>query len=177
MELTMKKNDYSNFRKVFIDEILKELQAQLEQKFKSYLSNKEISINAPGKMESRYDTRKYEYGVVADNLALSIKNLQETMKEIQRLKSGPNGNKVQLGHFIEAEVEEERKETLKSFKATYFILPSYFGGEIEKIRIISESSPIGHLMLGKTVGESFYVDLPSQRGTKVSLFLKIIRIY
>lgn len=93
-------------RKVIIEDLIGQLEGQIAEGIRSFQANRAISQNAPSKMESRYDTRKYEYGVVADGLAEMVLEMQEALKTLRRRRVTPDGDVIREGHLVLVDVEE-----------------------------------------------------------------------
>ncbi|HOT30299.1 MAG TPA: GreA/GreB family elongation factor [Candidatus Ozemobacteraceae bacterium] len=164
-------------RKVIIDNVVRQIEEQIAETFKSYQSNKDISINAPGKMESRYDTRKYEYGAVADGLAALLEQLQETLKSVKSLCAKPDGEKIQLGSFVLADFVRSTEQGTETGRILYMILSSLFDGNLQQVKIASASSPIGKALLGKKAGDRVSIEMGVSRRKKVHTSLRILEVF
>jgi len=137
--------------------ILELLATSLEHEIASlragYESARRASVEAPGRMQSRYDSMGIEAGWVASGLA---KNLDEKVRALVTLRSfnPPEGCKrVGLGVLLGIGAEPEKVE------AVLFVLPVMGGtllkipGEDLPVRIVTPQSPLGSSLMGKTVGD------------------------
>lgn len=140
-------------KKEIIEMLCDKLQNTLQDIQNHFEAVKQRAIEAPGRMQSRYDSEKQELSYLADALLDRIKRLQQ---EIIILKQ----------HHISVAAEEETGigslviiMSKSENEKLYLILPAG-GGEIIKskilekeITIISHYSPLGKILLGKTIGD------------------------
>ncbi len=117
---------------------------------------KQEAIEAPGGMQSRYDSSKQELGYLVDSLENRISQLK---RDIAILKSQKidNDSKEKVDICALVEIEERQK-------SDFYFISSAGGGEKIKnhflgkeIKIISPSSPIGAVLMGRVAGESVFL--------------------
>lgn len=130
---------------------------------------RQLSIAAPGRNNSRYDSSKEEFGYVADGLNLRSMDIGRGTGDIQAAFLPDMPHSVVEGAFV-------RLHEGGTSYANYLILP-YGGGEtIETdegdIDVITPSSPLGSAMMGKKAGEPFSLHI---RGTKREYRVEEIR--
>lgn len=112
---------------------------------------RQASIDAPGAMQSRYDSTKEEQGYLADGLNLRH---AERVGGAGRIRSTPlpkDPQSVAVGTLVRLENSKGTSD--------YFVLP-YGGGEfIEtdegEVTVVTPSAPIFGAMQGRRVGEDF----------------------
>ncbi|MBU2612755.1 MAG: hypothetical protein KKB62_03480 [Nanoarchaeota archaeon] len=114
---------------------------------------KDATIEAPGRNQSRYDSSKEEFGVLADSLSLHYTERIKGINLIKKFKFQNNSEMVRIGTLV----------SLGSPKGTinYFVLP-YGGGEKvevgkQNVVVITPGSPVFKSMSGKKVGEEFFL--------------------
>lgn len=115
---------------------------------------RQMSVDAPGAMQSHSDTTKYQMGVVADGIAAGIAELKNTIREILALSVSDSPETLVLGSTAEL-VDKD------GIRKLYFLFGSAGGTKfnVEGIdgTIITPASPIGQKLSGKARGE--YVEL------------------
>lgn len=120
---------------------------------------RQASIDAPGAMQSRYDSTAEEQGYLADGLNLRH---AEKVGEASRIRSTPlpqDPQSITVGTL--ARLENSRGVT------DYFVLP-YGGGEfIEtdegEVTVVTPSAPIFKAMQGRQVGEDFVFNVRDRK--------------
>jgi hypothetical protein len=142
--------------------ILKRVIAQIERREETIKNSAErsrdASNNAPGRMESRYDSTKMEHGYLADSLNFARVEIQGGLEILSGFSLPEDNKKISLGSLVEIQSHD-------GIKMKVFILP-YGGGETveeeeEEITIITPESPIGREIMGKDAGYQFI--LPTKR--------------
>ncbi len=106
------------------------------------------AIQAPGRMESRYDSSKQELSYEANRIQQRMDMLEENMNIISAFRQSNDISSAGVGSLISA-----RKDNGQS--CAFFILPSGEGELVESVMVISPKSPIFPAMEGKKAGESF----------------------
>ena len=109
-----------------------------------------------GAMESRYDTFKEEAQYLAGAQGLRARELNKELIELQRLRELVRqniipSNCVCLGNIVVVENESGEKKT--------YVVASCSGGQLIETntgscQVITPASPLGHALIGKTVGET-----------------------
>jgi transcription elongation GreA/GreB family factor len=129
-------------------EMLRETRADIVE---SYEAQKEISINSPSRMQSRYDTMRSESAWLADSLANRALDLEAQIKALQGLDVANTNGHVKPGSVVSLEYidSDEMKH--------YFIIPGGLGKKIPynglEIITISPVAPIAKAMIGKELYE------------------------
>lgn len=148
-------NNLSAIKTIVLDRLLQLLnenasfiESQIEQK------SKDMS-EAPGRMQSRYDSSKQEIGYMVDSLNNRLFNLKKDISIIEEfkreyIKSDIPCQNVGIGSFVQLEIGGE--------KEFYFILPAGGGTtvsaeELGEITIISPDSALTKAIIGRKVGE------------------------
>jgi len=136
-------------------ELLDNLIYQLERKAKIMTTAAEgarqDSINAEGRMQTRYGSEKEESGYLADGFNLRKSEIKEGIARLEKFQLPENPDKIVNGVFVQVKENGDFDN--------YFILP-YGGGETLKtekreVTVLSPISPIAKAMLNKRIGESF----------------------
>lgn len=109
---------------------------------------RQASIEAPSKMESRYDSTKSEQDWLAHGLAIMSAQHKVAIREIQAIDPTPRDH-VQIGSLVTIE------EDTGGMPETYILLPSGIGTTVEvdgkKVMVVTPESPMGKAVLGKDV--------------------------
>ena len=143
-------------RKVF-EWVVERLEQEIGQMKTGYEEARRTSIEAPGRMQSRYDTMGVEAAWVADGLARNIEGKLQSLSVLRAFNLPASPPRVALGCI--AGVGHDMKAT----EAAYFLLPGCGGlvipAEVSsyEIRVITPQSPIGRELLGKAVGDDVRV--------------------
>jgi len=118
---------------------------------------------APGPMQSRYDSSREELGALADGLNLRAEDIERGSIKLSLLREPINLNldHVQIGSLVR--VSEKGSNSSEDF----FVLP-YGGGEIveikgEEVIIITEDSPIYQAMRSKQKRSCFQIRRPDSK--------------
>lgn len=136
-----------------LEQLVQELDNELRQLRVAYEEARRTSVEAPGRMQSRYDTMGIEAAWVADGLA---KNFEEKTLALQTLRQSPLPEKperVTLGCIVGVGPRDG------SVDALFFILPACGGmvvsadGADLKVQIVTPSTPIGRGLIRKLPGE------------------------
>lgn len=120
--------------------IIKYLDKQRESLLKALEKAKEARDNAPGAMESHSDTTRSQNEKLVEALEQQLKELEGATKKI-------NLAGKQFPYFKTSFSQEKKK---------FILVPEGLGGqEIDGVRLLSESSPLGLLLACKNVGDKF----------------------
>jgi hypothetical protein len=145
--------------KIFLlNTLLDILSRELNTLIVQYESTKFDSIDAPHRMESRYDTSGVEAAWLADGLA---KRIQEKRKLITQISNFSLDSVKILDKVVPGCIVETSGINSKS-KKYYFLLPFSSGGytlnsDGAEIVVIGIGSPIGRKMLLKQVNDTFTI--------------------
>jgi hypothetical protein len=141
---------------VLLENLLDILNKELTTSVAQYESSKFNSIDAPHRMESRYDTSGIEAAWLTDGLAGKIQEKRKLIAQVTNFSHNAVKitNKVAPGSVVEA-VEKNT-----GTKHLYFLLPFSTGGYVlnhdgAEITIVGIGSPIGKQMLSKQLNDTF----------------------
>lgn len=142
-----------NKRKIeILNKLLVQKQATLSSAESSLEEMRKIAIDAPGRMESRYDSTKQEYSYLADDTADAVERGNQEIKQLQELiVNTVNPTSItNIGSIITATMDgQERIYMLLSLGGGTTVDDEVLG----KINVVSATSPIGAKLLNKKVGE------------------------
>lgn len=134
-----------------LEHVIKHLEEDLEGRRSSYESTRADVIAAEGRMKTRFDSTKAEKGFLADGLAKIIAETQETLKLLRQFKFEDSYTRAVSGALIELFGQENNSSRY------YLLLPgssgTRFDNKGQEIIVLGPQSPLGRLMLGKSVGE------------------------
>lgn len=155
-------------KKILLQSIIQKLEQKSEIFKISAEGAKQIALDAPGRMQSRYDTTKEEQSALHNALKKQYLILQNTIKEIKEIKLS-TFNSVQVGTLVK--VKDQNKNGLYF----YFII-SRGGGESIKIdnvdvTFISVDSLLGKALYGYKKSDVIKVKLPVK-----TIILKILEV-
>jgi hypothetical protein len=132
--------------------VISTINDEIERLKTSFEASKNLSIDAPNRMQSRYDTMGIEAAWLSDGLA---KKIEERKKELNILKSIQD---AEISDVIGIKSLIELKDDSNNKISKYFLLPvaggikiNYMGNEI---MTISKDSPIAKELFGKKEGDS-----------------------
>lgn len=137
-------------------QLLEKLIAQIEQNSEMVARSAERvrqdSINAEGRMQTRYGSEKEETGYLADGLNQRNQEIQNGLSILRSLSLPQSPQRVERGCVV-------RLNDSQAENTDYFILP-YGGGEsliteYGEVTILSPTAPLTRSMLNKTIGEQF----------------------
>jgi hypothetical protein len=141
---------------LLLHNLLDILKKELDFLVAQYESAKFNSIDAPHRMESRYDTSGIEAAWLSDGLAGKIQEKRKLITQISgfSLEAVNVSNKVIPGCIVEAVEKNTGAKTM------YFLLPFNSGGytlnaDGTEIIIVGIGSPIGKKMLLKQIHDTF----------------------
>lgn len=121
----------------------------------SYEEAVKASIEADGKMQSRYDTQKEEWAGRANLIAMQIQQIDQTisrLKEELSTASKTPPNEVIVGSRVTLQIDEDEPET-------FIVLDLGGGTNVSNYQILSTSSPIGKAILGHRIGDKLVVQV------------------
>jgi transcription elongation GreA/GreB family factor len=144
-----------------IEKLTTMLKASIEGQQKSFESARQASVDAPGRMQSRYDTTGIESAWVADGLARALREKESNLKCIEAFRYPESAAYAKIGSIV---------KILSSDSPDYeyfFILPVLSGCELHEngttITTISPETPLGRALIGKKAGEIIEVNFPMRR--------------
>ena len=147
-----------SIKKEVIKALLEKLSEALSLAERQLEQARQGAIEAPGRMQSRYDSAKQEFSYLAESYQKRIFQIKNEISTLEEWKVRQTSKEiVDVGSLVETEEDRNKK---KSF---YFILPAG-AGEIVKnrrlrktITIISVKSPLAKELLNKRVGDSLVI--------------------
>lgn len=165
----MKPDNTILIKKEIVEALLEKLREALSITERQLEQARQGAIEAPGRMQSRYDSAKQEFSYLAESYQKRIFQIKNEISTLEEWKVRQTSKEI-IGMGSLVEIEEDRNKK-KSF---YFILPAG-AGEIVKnrrlkktITIISVKSPLAKELLNKRVGDSLVV--ASRKLTIVCLY-------
>lgn len=133
--------------------VIAQMEEELSRAQTAFKSTNEAATAEENRPENQYDTRALEASFLARGQAARISELEHGIKVLRELpmKELSGDTPIQGGALVTVESDEA--------KATHFVLPVGAGIQVasgkEKISVVTYSSPLGALLLGKTEGDSF----------------------
>ena len=121
----------------------------------SFESNKEHSNEAPGPMQSRYDTRRSETAALASAQMLEVRRRGQAISYVKNMRLRDQ-SQIDVGTVLR--VEELGEEKL------YFMVPGGAGGYVLEefgIETLACNAPVGRALLDKRVGDKVEVEVPA----------------
>ncbi|MDQ3807111.1 MAG: hypothetical protein M3298_02970 [Thermoproteota archaeon] len=139
-----------------LGEIVARLEAEIKKLRESFEEAKLTSIEAPGRMQSRYDTMGVEAAWVADGLAKSLEERVEGVYRLKNIRLPEDPEKVSLGCVVGIGPEDGGVENL------YFILPACGGISVTVesgvlIQTVMPQAPVARALIGKSLDDEVTV--------------------
>jgi hypothetical protein len=143
-------------KEALLGEIIRKLEAEIKKLRESFEEAKLTSIEAPGRMQSRYDTMGVEAAWVADGLAKSLEEKVEGTYKLKNFTLPENPEKVSLGCVVGIGPEDGGVVNL------YFILPACGGISITVdnnmiIQTVMPQAPVARALIGKSLDDEVIV--------------------
>lgn len=137
---------------VLLQQLVQQLEQNLTTMTRAAERTRQDTINAEGRMQTRYGSEKEETGYLADGLSQRNQEIQSGLKILSSLSLPQSPQCVERGCLVR--IMDGRSEN-----SDYFILP-YGGGETlitenGEVTILSPTAPLGRSLLNKTMGEHF----------------------
>jgi transcription elongation GreA/GreB family factor len=145
-----------------LDVLLKEQKANLAALIDAAFVAKEAATSEESKAENKYDTRGLEASYLAGAQAKRAEELKESIYKLQKinLRDFKSDDAISLTAIVQV-VIDERDEKL------FFLLPSAGGQKITNdgatYHVITAESPVGKLLIGKRVADSFQATLNQKK--------------
>lgn len=148
-------------KKNLLTQLISLIQDDIEKQRKSFEFARNTSIDAPGRMQSRYDTMGVESAWVADGLAKALNEKEMYIARLQTFQFNELSNNICLGSIIV--ISDGESSSLEY----YFILPVASGYKLKErditLTTITPLTPIGKVLIGKQVGEEIKIQFPKPR--------------
>ena len=143
-------------KEALLAEIIRQLEDEIKKLRESFEEAKLTSIEAPGRMQSRYDTMGVEAAWVADGLAKSLEEKVEGVYRLKNFKLPENPEKVSLGCIVGIGREDAGVENL------YFILPACGGMNMvidnnAIVQTVMPQAPVARALIGKSLEDEVLV--------------------
>ena len=155
---------------VLLQQIINELERELAQLRAGYEEARLTSIEAPGRMQSRYDTMGVEAAWVADGLAKNFEEKAEGLSRIKQFRLPNNPKQVAIGCVVGIGPESGTVERI------FFILPACGGVSVPledgimTVQTVMSQAPIARKLIGKELDDE--VDArPDQIEPDIILFI------
>jgi hypothetical protein len=128
---------------------------QIEELRKSVQTSQEMTRDAPGRIESRYDTSREETGWLATGQAALLGEWEHNYASFKAIRP-ERKDFVQTGAFFEAE------SLTGQFRIRCFVCRGGGGLECETaegaVTLISPTSPLAEAAIGRSVNDTFTVN-------------------
>ena len=135
-----------------LEYVIRETESEID-KLKAELAHaKHAKLEAPGRMQSRYDTMGIEAGWMADSLAKALGEKSAALIALQKFSLPTTPPRVAPGAIVGL---GPRGGAVEDY---YFILPAAGGASYKvqdsqlEVAVITPQAPIARSILGKTVG-------------------------
>lgn len=119
----------------------------------SFETARRASIEAPQRMQSRYDTLAIESAWLADSLAESFRSKQEAITRLRQMRLPETPDRCFVGCVVGIGPTEENIESV------YFLVPAAGGVDLEvdglafPVKTVTLQAPAGKALVGKSVGD------------------------
>ena len=125
------------------------LRREIEQQKIALASIHDAAIEAPGRMESRYDTTKTEMSWLADGLNQRLSEMHDLLQAVRQISAAPRES-VGEGALVSCQRGDRRQ--------CFLIIAGGAGKEIKtpdgSVTCMSPSAPLCQQLLGLSVGET-----------------------
>lgn len=137
------------------------IKADIEKQLQSFESARQASIDAPGRMQSRYDTTGIESAWVADGLARALREKESNLKCLEAFHWTESNTYVSIGSIVKILSSDSPAPEY------FFVIPVLSGCELYEngltITTLSPETPLGSALMGKKVREKIEVNFPLRR--------------
>lgn len=132
-----------------LDQVIQQLESDLVTLRRAAAETHKASTSEESKQEGKYDTRGLEASYLAGAQASQVQSLEEGLHKLKNLTLQEDLDTVLLGTIVVLSGEDEYQ---------YFLLPAGGGITLEyedaHLTIITPESPIGAMILGKSIADS-----------------------
>jgi transcription elongation GreA/GreB family factor len=153
-------------KKDIVEVLLMNLEKKLEEMKAQFESVREAIIDAPGPMQSKSDTTKFQMSRWAENILSSINQVQRCILSLKKIDLSRKYNEVETGTLVKVtESQVKAEDQMNERRVCYFLLPSdcisqRINFDNQEIIAISVNSPVGKALLNKKVGDEVLVKVP-----------------
>lgn len=148
-----------------LSELIDLIRSDIAEQRKSFDFARQTSIDAPGRMQSRYDTMGVEAAWVADGLAKSLNEKEMHIVRLQKIQINESPKNVCIGSIVVISSDDS------SPQEHYFILPVASGYKLQaenlSITTLTPLTPLGKVLVGKEVGDEIEVKFPKPRSVVI----------
>lgn len=152
-------------KKNLITQLICLIQADIASQKTSFEFVRQTSIDAPGRMQSRYDTMGVEAAWVADGLSKSLNEKEMYIVHLQKLQFNESSKHVCGGSIVAISSDDF------SSLEYYFILPVASGYKLQTndftIVTLTSLTPMGKALMGREVGEEIKIKFPKSRSVVI----------
>lgn len=141
----------SEIKSFVVEKVLERMNHDEEQTDLQMRTTRQLAIDSPGRMQSRYDSTKQELSYLVDSYQNRLSDIKKEKSVLENFKIVPAGEEIKTGDMVELDTGSTRQ--------FYLILP-YGGGVVTEVpnfggvTVITPLSPLGKILLGKIVGDS-----------------------
>lgn len=142
-------------KKELLEEIARSLETRLAELRKSVRTSQEMTRDAPGRIESRYDTSREEMGWLATGQAALLAEWEGNYRIFKGIAPEPKQT-VQIGAFFRADSTsgDISLRCLVCEGGSGFECKTSFG----TITLVSPSSPLAKAAMGRSQNDTFVVN-------------------
>ncbi len=145
-------------KKNLVEKLIINLQERAKETKKSFESAQQAAVAAPGAMQSKSDTTKFQMSRLAENSLNAYQQIQRCISVLKEIDSSKDYQIIEVGAIVK--VEEGQSEDC------YFVLPSDCGNQTvevegEEVVAIASKSPIAQALLNKKIGDEVDVKVPT----------------
>jgi transcription elongation GreA/GreB family factor len=140
-------------KQAIFDSIVSQLEAEIGAQRTASRAAHAAATDEESKPENQYDTRALEAGYLAQAQSARVDEAERMLKVLKEfpLREHAEGAPIVTGSLVHLESD--------GAELWYFLLPYGAGIKTEtdgkEITVVSHDSPLGRLLLGKRVGDSF----------------------
>ena len=145
-------------KKNLVEKLIRNFQEKAEESRKLFESARQAAIDAPGAMQSKSDTTKFQMSQLAESSLAVYKQIQRCISTLKEIDLSRECKAIGIGAVVK--VEEDQSESY------YFILPINCGGqsielEEQEVNAIAVKSPIAQALLNKKAGDIINIKVPA----------------
>ena len=152
-------------KKLLLGKVIASLEADVAKQRESFESMRQASADAPGRMQSRYDSSKTEMGWVAQGLGRALREKEADLVSVKSTVLPDSPSAACLGCVV-------GMSTMSTDRTEYFFLiPGPAGSVVEhdgrRITTLTPNTPLGRALVGKRVGDVFEISFPKPRSVTI----------
>lgn len=151
------------------EQLITTIRADIEKHQKSFESVKQASIDAPGRMQSRYDTMGIESAWMADGLAKNLIEKEKNLIHLETCHFTDTAKCIGVGSIVGISSSDS------PIPEYFFLLPVFSGYELQEkdltITTLTPETPLGKVLIGRQAGEKIVVNFPLRRTITVEILI------